>query len=150
MSTIYDDLKDYFAQISEHYRELTGDGKLSFGDVMLLTGKASASFIQLVERFTDTLNGPEKKEIVLEAIGKFYDEVIKPLDITAIPNIVEPVVDTAIKQVILTFASASIDTIVAIFNKNGWNPDPLPGPQAHADPSRSPTGEVLDKKVVLF
>ena len=150
MSTIYDYLKDYFAQISEHYQELTGDGKLSFGDVMFLTGKASASFIQLVERFTDALSGPEKKEIVLEAISKFYDEVIKPLDIAAIPNIVEPIVDTAIKQLVLTFASASIDTIVAVFNKNGWNPDPLPGPQAYADPSNSPAGEVLDKKVVLF
>lgn len=150
MATVYDDLKDYFVEISDHYKGLVSDGKLSFGDVMLLTGKASASFVQLVERFTDAISGPEKKAVVMEAIGHFYDDVIKPLDISAIPNLVEPIVDTAIKQLVLTFASAAIDTTVAIFDKNGWNPDPIPGPQSYADPGNPASEEVLKKEVVLF
>lgn len=150
MGTIYDDLKDYFEEVSDHYKDLTVDGKFSFGDAMLLMGKASASFIQIAERFTEIANGPDKKQAVLEALDAFYEDVIKPLDLQAVPNLVEPIVDSAIKQLVLTIASASIDTLVAVFNKTGWNPEPLPGPQAYSSPYMPGEGETLKKEIVFF
>lgn len=147
MST-YDDLKNYFEEISEHYSALVADGKIDFSDAVFLAGKAAASFVQVVERFTHDSDGNSKKAIVLEALDHFYDDVIKPLDIAAIPNIIEPVVDSAVKQIILTFASAGIDTIIAIFNKTGWNPAPPPAPQAYAAPYVP--GQGLDQEMVYF
>jgi hypothetical protein len=150
MGNIYTNLKDYFEEITEHYQALAVDGKFSFGDAMLLMGKASASFIQVVERFTEIANGPDKKQAVLEALDHFYDDVIKPLDLQGVPNLIEPIVDSAIKQLVLTIASASIDTLVAVFNKTGWNPEPLPGPQAYSSPYMPAEGEELKKEVVFF
>ena len=144
MST-YDDLKNYFEEISSHYNEVAADGKIDFSDAVFLAGKAAASFVQVVERFKSDSDGASKKAIVLEALDHFYDDVIKPLDIKAIPNIIEPVVDSAVKQIILTFASAGIDTIIAIFNKTGWNPSPTPGPQAYSD-----AGPYLGQEILYF
>lgn len=149
-SEIYEDLKDYFAEISDHYADLAGDGKFSFGDVLLLVGKASASFIQLVERFTELETGAAKKEAVLEALDAFYDEVIAPMDLKAVPNLVEPILDSAIKQLILTIASAGIDTIVTIFNKTGWNPLDIFGPQAFSAPYYPGPSQNLKKEIIFF
>ncbi len=148
-SEIYEDLKDYFDEISDHYADLASDGKFSFGDVLLLVGKASASFIQLVERFTELESGASKKEAVLAGLDAFYDEVIAPMDLKAVPNLIEPILDTAIKQLILTVSSAGIDTIVTIFNKTGWNPLDLFGPQAFSAPYFADPKD-LKKEIIFF
>lgn len=129
--TIYDDLKDAVSAITAHYKEATSDGKLSFSEIFSLASKATASFIQLFEQFTDGVSGAEKKAAVLAALAAFFDEVISPLDIKGIPNFIEPVVDSSLKKLALTLADAGIDALVAIFNKSGWGPDPEPeNPQA--------------------
>ena len=51
MST-YDDLKNYFEEISSHYNEVAADGKIDFSDAVFLAGKAAASFVQVVERLS--------------------------------------------------------------------------------------------------
>lgn len=129
--TIYDDLKDAVSAITAHYKEATSDGKLSFSEIFSLASKATASFVQLFEQFTDGVSGAEKKAAVLAALAAFFDEVISPLDIKGIPNFIEPVVDSSLKKLALTLADAGIDALVAIFNKSGWGPDPEPvDPQA--------------------
>ena len=129
--TIYDDLKTAVEQITAHYKEATSDGKLSFAEIFSLISKATASFIQLFEKFTDGVSGADKKAAVLAALDAFFDEVISPLDIKGIPNFIEPVVDSSLKKLALTLADAGIDALVAIFNRSGWGPDPEPvDPQA--------------------
>lgn len=131
--TIYDDLKTAVEQITAQYKESVADGKLSFSEIFALISKATASFVQLFEQFTDGVSGEDKKAAVLAALEHFFDEVISPLDIKGIPNFIEPIVDSSLKQLVLTLADAGIDAIVAIFNKSGWGPGPEPvDPQAMA------------------
>ena len=96
--TIYDDLKTAVDQITAHYKEAASDGKLSFAEIFSLISKATASFIQLFEKFTDGASGADKKAAVLAALDAFFDEVISPLDIKGIPNFIEPVVDSSLKK----------------------------------------------------
>ena len=123
---IYDELKDAVNQIVVHYKEATSDGKLSFGEIFMLGGKATASFVQLFEQFTENATGEEKKAAVLAALDVFFDEVIAPID---------PVVDSSLKKLSVTLAGAGIDALVAIFNKSGWGKETQPGhPQAITAP----------------
>lgn len=121
---IYDDLKSAVEEITAHYKDVASDGKLTFSEIFSLAGKATASFIQLFEKFTDGASGADKKAAVLAALDAFFDEVISPLDIKGIPNFIEPIVDSSLKKLALTLADAGIDALVAIFNKSGWGPEP--------------------------
>ncbi len=133
---IYDDLKGAINTIIAHYKEATADGKLTFTEIFALSGKALASFVQLIETFTDNVTGEEKKQAVLAALDTFFDEVISPIDIKGIPNFIEPVVDSSLKKLCMTLAGAGIDALVAIFNKTGWGPQPEPeNPQAMTAPN---------------
>jgi len=123
---IYDDLKGAVEEIIAHYKDATADGKLTFTEIFTLAGKATASFIQLFEKFAENATGEEKKAAVLAALEAFFDEVVAPIDIKGIPNFIEPVVDSSLKKLALTLASAGIDALVAIFNKSGWGPQPEP------------------------
>ena len=115
----YDHVNAMIDTMIADYKAANADGRLTFKEMLTLVYNASASFVKLVE--TAKLNsGPEKKTVVLSAIEKFYDTVVAPIDITGIPNVVEGLVDTAIKTLILTLASAWIDSLVTIFNRIGW------------------------------
>ncbi len=54
----------------------------------------------------------------MAALDKFYDEVVAPIDIKYVPNLVEPAVDNLIKKVALQMADGGIDAFVAFMNKN--------------------------------
>ena len=116
---LYQELSGSIDGVIAAYKESRTDGKTSFSEVMTLAYNASATFVKLIEGLSDK-SGVEKKEVVLAAIGKFYDEVIAPMDISGIPNLVEGMVDSAIRALIMTLVGSWIDAVVNIFNKIGW------------------------------
>jgi hypothetical protein len=128
--TIYDDLKAGIDKIIADYKAANADGKLSFSEIFTLVGNAIATFVQLIENFGSG-TGAEKKAAVLAAIDQLFDEVIIPIDIKGIPNMLEGIVDKALKQLVLTLADGWVDSIVNIFNKTGWG---SPGGQPAGDP----------------
>ena len=101
--TIYDDLKAGIDKIIADYKAANADGKLSFSEIFTLVGNAIATFVQLIENFGSG-TGAEKKAAVLAAIDQLFDEVIIPIDIKGIPNMLEGIVDKALKQLVLTLA----------------------------------------------
>ncbi len=110
-------IKESVDKIVAEYKKSAADG-LSFSEVFSLASNAVATFVELVELAGGT--SEEKKAAVLEAVELFYDEVIAPLDIKQIPNFIEPMLDNALKGLILVFADGAIDSIVNVFNKIGW------------------------------
>ena len=56
-----------------------------------------------------------------------------PIDISKVPNFIEPIVDKGIKSIILIIADGITDAIVAIFNEGGW-PDTPDTPDAPVEP----------------
>lgn len=135
--SLYDDIKEAIDKIIADYKAANADGKLSFTEIFTLVGNAVATFVQLAEQCAGK-TGAEKKAAVLQAIEQLFDEVIIPIDIKGIPNLLEGIVDRAFKQLVLALADGWVDSIVNIFNKTGWG---VPG-GAPADDPDNPQGEI--------
>ena len=116
---LYDKFSEAITNVITAYKEAHADGKLSFTEIIALLGTAIGELVSIAEAFYDG-SGEAKKAAVMAAINTFYDEVIEPIDIPAIPNFVEPIADKAVKQLLLVVADGVVDAIVAIFNKSGW------------------------------
>lgn len=122
MADLFNDIESSVDLIIADYKASVADGKVTFAEIFKLLTNSVGSFVKLVEDFSD-YSGSQKKAAVLAAIEKLFDTVIAPMDIEAIPNIVEGILDNAVKQLVLTVADGLIDAIVNIFNKSGWNTD---------------------------
>jgi hypothetical protein len=120
--------------VTEQYKAAIKDGKLSFGEVLTLLYNAVATFVQLAEKLLPELKGPDKKAKVVKAVGDFYDQVLAPIDIAAIPNFLEPMVDSAIRSLIMTIAAAAVDSTVNVFNAVDWGPQELTMPGSSVKP----------------
>jgi len=132
--SLYDQLKEAIDEIIANYKAANADGKLTFSEIFTLLGNAVATFVQLTESL-GAGSGADKKAAVLEAISQFFDEVIIPIDIKGVPNLLEGIVDQSLKQLVLTLADGWVDSIVNIFNKTGWG---VPGGAPSGDPANPP------------
>jgi hypothetical protein len=135
--SLYDNMKAAIDNIIADYKAANTDGKLTFTEIFTLVSNAVATFVQLLENFGGG-TGAEKKAVVLQAIEQFFDEVIIPIDIKGIPNVLEGIVGRALKQLVLSLADGWIDSIVNIFNKTGWG---VPGGSPTGDPE-NPLGDI--------
>ena len=116
---LYDKFSKAITTVIASYKEANADGKLTFTDIVALLGTATSELVGIAEAFYDG-SGEAKKAAVMAALNTFYDEVIEPIDIPAIPNFIEPITDKVIKQILLVVADGLVDAIVTIFNKGGW------------------------------
>jgi hypothetical protein len=78
-----------------------------------------ASTVQIIEIIAKDLEGPEKKQIAVEYINSFYDKVFLVVDIPLVPSLVEPIIHSYIKKILMIMVSASIDATVTIFRETG-------------------------------
>ena len=116
---LYDSVEEGVQGVIATYKDAKSDGKVSFNEVVTLTGEAISALVVVAESFKD-LTGADKKSVVLSAIGTFYDEVVAPIDIQKIPNFIEPILDKSIKQLLLAVSDGIIEAIVSLYNNNGW------------------------------
>ena len=78
-----------------------------------------ASTVQITEAIAKDLEGKDKKAIVIEYINTFYDTTFKIIDIPLVPNILEPIIHSYVKKVLMILVSSSIDATVSIFRQTG-------------------------------
>lgn len=78
-----------------------------------------ASTVQIIEIVAKDLEGPEKKKIALEYINSFYDKVFLIIDIPLVPSVIEPIIHSYIKTILMVMVSSSIDATVTIFRETG-------------------------------
>jgi len=130
--TLYEKFEEAVADVIAAYKAANADGKMSFTEIITLVGKVLGKLVSLAEVFHGG-DGSAKKAAVMAAVGAFYDEVIAPIDISKVPNFIEPIVDKGIKSIILIIADGITDAIVAIFNEGGW-PDTPDTPDAPVEP----------------
>jgi hypothetical protein len=117
---IYDTIEEGITSVIAAFKEAKADDdKVSFSEVVSIGSKAIGSFVVIAEAFS-SLSSEEKKNAVVAAVGRLYDEVLAPYDIQKIPNFIEPIVDKGIKQLLLALSDGIIDAIVALYNENGW------------------------------
>lgn len=123
MSDLSNELESGVKQIIAKYQGLFLDGSVSFTELFSFVTNAIGTLVQIGEKL-DGISGAEKKAAVLTALGTLFDQVIAPLDIKGVPNFLEGVVDSALRELILSLASSTVDSLVNIFNKTGWGTTP--------------------------
>lgn len=80
---------------------------------------AVASTIQIIEIVGTDLSSPQKKELAMSMLSKFYDSIFIAVDIPFIPSIIEAYIHSYVKQFLMILVSSSIDSMVKIFRETG-------------------------------
>ena len=117
---LYEDLQAVIDNVIDSYKESQKDGKLTFSEVMTLVYRAGSSLVHAIGTAGKGTR-EEQKTVVLAALSKFFDVVVTPINIQSVPDIIEPIVDTGIKSIVMTLAASWIDTMFIVFDKMGWD-----------------------------
>jgi hypothetical protein len=80
---------------------------------------ATASIIQIIEALGDHLSSPEKKQLAMNILDRFYDNVFLVIDIPFIPKAIEPFLHKTIKSFFMILLSSTIDALVTTFRNTG-------------------------------
>lgn len=78
-----------------------------------------ASMVQIIEVIAKDLEGKDKKNIAIEYINKFYDTTFSIIDLPLVPNLLEPMIHSYVKKILMIMVSSSIDATVTIFRETG-------------------------------
>jgi len=132
---LYDVLKTQFEAVLAHYRAALADKKLTLLEKLKLAALALGSLVKVAELGSDS-TGEEKKAAVTKMALRLWDEVLAPIDIPRVPDLLEQtVVDPVIRMLIPLLVNLGIDTLVSMFNHDKtWIPEPTPP----ADPAPAP------------
>lgn len=118
-ASVQEQLEQTILAMVDRYKGYTADGKITYAEVLGLLYNGAATLVRLVE-IAGQGSREEKKQLVLAGLDKFYDTVIAPIDIIGIPNIMEGMVDTTLKSLLLTTVEGATDSIFNVFEKMGW------------------------------
>jgi hypothetical protein len=78
-----------------------------------------ATTIQIIEIIGNDLSGPEKKQIAMNIISDFYDNIFVVVDVPFIPQILESYLHKYIKTFIMILVGSTIDSMVKVFKDVG-------------------------------
>ena len=116
MSELYEIVRLEVESLIAEVKLDTADKILSLSEVWTLAAHCISSFVKIADKLD--VEGKDKKQVVMEAAEKLYDEVIAPLDIPKIPNMVEPMFDRLAKSVYLEILSGIVDFVVKFTKKD--------------------------------
>ena len=84
-----------------------------------LLDEAIATVVITLQDFATNLSGPEKKAEAMSVISEFYDKVFTIVEFPFIPKILQPVVQSYVKKILMILVSAGIDSTVKILKAKG-------------------------------
>jgi hypothetical protein len=85
---------------------------------------ATAEVIQTVEDNNPSLKGVDKKTLAMGMISKFYDQVFTIINFPFVPQVLQPIIQKYVKQILMLLVSATIDALVTTFRNSGIFVDP--------------------------
>jgi hypothetical protein len=112
---LYETVKQQLDTLIAEAKVAFADRKVTLSEVWAFTSKAIGAFVVVAAELQ--IDNVDKKLVVTAAAEKLYDEVIAPIDISAIPNMIEPAFDKIAKSVFLEVVSGVVDGIVSTINK---------------------------------
>ena len=129
-------------EMIDRYKLSTTGKSLTMREIAeLLTRAVTGMTSILLENFPGTLNEKAKlKAQILEAVAVFYAEVIAPIDIKSIPNLVEGWVDQFACKFVVDAASGLVDTLFSLLVPKPVAPD---GDQSHEQGDAQPLHNVV-------
>lgn len=102
---------------------------------------ATVDVIQTIESNNPTLKGADKKTLAMAMISNFYDQVFTVVNFPFVPNLLQPIIQKYVKQLLMLLISSSIDALVTTFRDNGIFTDP----HATVTPDVDKVPQVSDK-----
>jgi hypothetical protein len=102
---------------------------------------ATAEIIQNIEENSPSLKGADKKTLAMTMISNFYDQVFTIINFPFVPQILQPIIQKYVKQILMILVSATIDALVTTFRNSGIFVDP----STKVDPAVDNTPKVSDK-----
>jgi hypothetical protein len=102
---------------------------------------ATAEVIQSIENNSPSLKGADKKTLAMTMISNFYDQVFTIINFPFVPQILQPIIQKYVKQILMLLVSATIDALVTTFRNSGIFVDP----SAKVDSVVDNTPKVSDK-----
>lgn len=113
---LYQSIATFVADTKAKLAEAQADGKVTWTEAFVLFADAGERLVNAAEMLD--VAGADKKTAVLAALATFFDDVIAPLDIPSVPNLLEStVVDPAMRMVFLGMAGWVIEIFVAKLGK---------------------------------
>jgi len=110
--TILEKVTADFQPVIEKFKAAVADGKIDGNEIFGLLISGIKAIVALLDDFSD-LTPEQAKTIGLQLVDQFYQDVIAPIDLPGVPNIIEPYVDSLGKTLILTGVEKLFDAIQA-------------------------------------
>lgn len=85
---------------------------------------ATAEVIQNIEDNNPSLKGVDKKTLAMGMISKFYDQTFTIINFPFVPQMLQPIIQKYVKQILMILISATIDALVTTFRNSGIFVDP--------------------------
>lgn len=113
--------------IIEKNNELISKAKESIGEAKKIAiaqaweilQLATASVVQVLENYAKELSGKEKKQIAMDLLNTFYDNVFTLVKIPFVPPFLDAIIHKQVKGLLMIMVGSSIDAIVKIFKDTG-------------------------------
>ena len=105
--------------ISESKKVFSEVKTFAIGEVWKILQLLISAVIRVIENLGQDLSSPEKKALALEIIESFYDQIFIYVDIPWVPSIIETLIHSHVKQVLMILVSSGIDAMVATFREVG-------------------------------
>jgi hypothetical protein len=102
---------------------------------------ATAEVIQRIEDNNPSLKGVDKKTLAMTMISKFYDQTFTIINFPFVPQVLQPIIQKYVKQILMLLISATIDALVTTFRNSGVFVDP----SYKVDPTLDNNPKVSDK-----
>lgn len=115
--SLYDTLADEFSRVIADAKAKAADG-ISLRDVTAIFLDVVGTFIRIAAQTKD-VDGATKREAVVVACETFYREVIAPIDLPYIPNIIEGMIDRQIEAAIRPVVEGMIDGVYRLLKDSG-------------------------------
>lgn len=93
--------------------------KFAVAEAWKILQLATASVIQIIEAFGNDLSSPDKKQLAMNLLNKFYDSIFTVVDIPMVPNMLEPLIHKYVKAFLMILVSSTIDALVTTFRNTG-------------------------------
>jgi hypothetical protein len=110
--SLYDEIKEVIDTIIAKHTVAKADGVVSFQEVWKIFILGTKDIVKVLNDYAHS--SEDKKAAAVAALDRFYAEVIAPLDIKGIPNVVESLADKAVGSLLHTLADGLIDAVVAM------------------------------------
>lgn len=113
--------------LQKELEEIINETKLAFGELKKIAVAqawkilqlTTAKVIKIIEDNASAIKGKDKKDIAMEFLDKFYNNVFTIVDIPFVPSVFESIIHKYVKTFLMILVGSTIDAMVTTFKELG-------------------------------